>query len=1026
MKYFLTNRICLFILFQAIVFFTYGQCVTPPSYDFTISPTTSWQTTSSSVTTSGCKVYRIYMTTAYGYDFSMCSTDGYGGTTNSDGDFTMYNSTGVQLWYIDGTSGCGYDASTIGSAYQNWAPPSDGYYYIKIDEYDGLSMTFTLAYKYIATEMKVPSTGNNSYSTCSGNLYDNGGSTSNYSSSCNGYTVLNPSVAGNKVRISGTTSGEACCDYVRIYNGSGTAGTVLGTYYMGTAIPTLTSTDASGALTVLIYSDGSVEGSGVNISITCFTPCATVAGTASASPTSVNACSNTTLTLSGHSGSIQWQSSTDNIIWANISGATSTPQVTTVGGNTYYRAAVTSGCTSYSNSILVSVVGSGTKYYINNNSLSGDIWCNAIGNASNSGMSPCAPKASLQDIFDNYDIDPGDTIFVDAGTYTMGLDITSADEGSAGSKVVITGTGITTTIITAPANDDNFTLTSVQYTKLMKMKLISSQASNCNYSIFEGTHNIIDNCHLVHSANTNILYRSDGGTLDIDLNSISNCIIENSSASGYNIWFDGDADNDTIRNCTITSTGNAGAKAFYLTDRSVALSDMWPTSVRMYNNTINADDYGIFANTLLGFSMEAFDIHDNTFNIASKDKADGCAIRINDHGIASTNYSNIYRNRINGGKHGIYLTDGADYINFYNNYINNSDIGIFVNDDNSDENTLIHNSFYNSQQCAYFNGDSKAYWTCQNNIFYTTGNSSYECLYAGNSTSTFVLCDNNIYYAPNGANLAEYVGAKALYATLAAWQGINHHDGTGNGDLNSFYTNPNYQAPASGDLHITGNFKTGSSVSFVTNDIFLTARSHPTIGAWEEGSTLPIELVQFTAKCTPAGVELNWITAQEINNDYFTLEKSFDGNNFSPLVNITGAGNSSLQTNYYYLDENINFSIANYFFYRLKQNDYNGETTTSDAVSVNCLANNEIDNIFVINQPESDNIQISISGSKGKRYKLSFIDYIGRTIYNEEVILDNTELFVTLNKAGLSAGLYHIVIQSETDVISKQIVISRH
>ncbi len=83
----------------------------------------------------------------------------------------------------------------------------------------------------------------------------------------NGYTVINPT-AGNLARITGVSSaGEACCDYVRVYNGNGTGGTLLGQYQMGTAIPQLTST--TGPLTVQFVSDGSVTGAGFSATISC-------------------------------------------------------------------------------------------------------------------------------------------------------------------------------------------------------------------------------------------------------------------------------------------------------------------------------------------------------------------------------------------------------------------------------------------------------------------------------------------------------------------------------------------------------------------------------------------------------------------------------------------------------------------------------------------------------------------------------------------------------------------------------------
>ncbi|MCB0754836.1 MAG: hypothetical protein KDB98_04540, partial [Flavobacteriales bacterium] len=63
--------------------------------------------------------------------------------------------------------------------------------------------------------------------TCSGTIYDYQGPSADYFNGTNGYTILNPTTAGGKVILSGTLNTEACCDYVYIYNGQGTGGTLL-------------------------------------------------------------------------------------------------------------------------------------------------------------------------------------------------------------------------------------------------------------------------------------------------------------------------------------------------------------------------------------------------------------------------------------------------------------------------------------------------------------------------------------------------------------------------------------------------------------------------------------------------------------------------------------------------------------------------------------------------------------------------------------------------------------------------------
>lgn len=130
------------------------HCYTPPTYDYTITPSTSWQTTGSiSVGATGCRIYRLSLCPSYGYDFSMCVNDGVGGSApTGDADLTMYDSAGTSLWYIDGPSSCGYDATTLGTGYQNWVPPSAGYYYLKVSEYYSSALTYNLAYRSTALD----------------------------------------------------------------------------------------------------------------------------------------------------------------------------------------------------------------------------------------------------------------------------------------------------------------------------------------------------------------------------------------------------------------------------------------------------------------------------------------------------------------------------------------------------------------------------------------------------------------------------------------------------------------------------------------------------------------------------------------------------------------------------------------------------------------------------------------------------------------------------------------------------------
>ncbi len=91
---------------------------------------------------------------------------------------------------------------------------------------------------------------------------------------------------------------------------------------------------------------------------------------------------------------------------------------------------------------------------------------------------------------------------------------------------------------------------------------------------------------------------------------------------------------------------------------------------------------------------------------------------------------------------------------------------------------------------------------------------------------------------------------------------------------------------------------------------------------------LPIELVSFTATATNNGFVFNWVTASEVENDYFTLEFSENGEDFYEIDYVHGAGTTSETSEYEYVWDAK--PTADILYFRLKQTDYNGEFTYSD------------------------------------------------------------------------------------------------
>jgi len=102
------------------------------------------------------------------------------------------------------------------------------------------------------------------------------------------------------------------------------------------------------------------------------------------------------------------------------------------------------------------------------------------------------------------------------------------------------------------------------------------------------------------------------------------------------------------------------------------------------------------------------------------------------------------------------------------------------------------------------------------------------------------------------------------------------------------------------------------------------------VGLDASGAPLPIVLTKFSATPMGVNVQLNWTTATEINNDYFTLEHSANGSTFEEVAIVKGAGNSSIILNYSVMDLKSYFGTS---FYRLKQTDHDGNYSYSDIIS---------------------------------------------------------------------------------------------
>lgn len=130
------------------------------------------------------------------------------------------------------------------------------------------------------------------------------------------------------------------------------------------------------------------------------------------------------------------------------------------------------------------------------------------------------------------------------------------------------------------------------------------------------------------------------------------------------------------------------------------------------------------------------------------------------------------------------------------------------------------------------------------------------------------------------------------------------------------------------------NVATGTTLEgFIPTAAVQTEFSPWTLASVNSQNPLPITLLSFTATPVQRNVLLDWTTATETDNDFFTVERSADGNSFLPLFRVEGAGEgTSFSALHYRMVDYAPLSGQSY--YRLRQTDLDGTTTVSHVVSV--------------------------------------------------------------------------------------------
>ncbi len=183
--------------------------------------------------------------------------------------------------------------------------------------------------------------------------------------------------------------------------------------------------------------------------------------------------------------------------------------------------------------------------------------------------------------------------------------------------------------------------------------------------------------------------------------------------------------------------------------------------------------------------------------------------------------------------------------------------------------------------------------------------------------------------------------------------------------------------------------------------------------------TVDIELLSFNGSVEADGNLLQWVTATETNNEFFTIERSADGVNFEPIATVAGNGTVYSATAYEHTDKDY---LAGANYYRLSQTDYDGSTTICSDVILLERGDASFVVTNLVPNPVNDELNVIMNSREDNTLVAAVYDITGRMILS--AVVDAAAGFntVTINTSDLSSGTYLLTVANGAEISTTRFV----
>ncbi|MEM9338924.1 MAG: T9SS type A sorting domain-containing protein [Bacteroidota bacterium] len=195
-----------------------------------------------------------------------------------------------------------------------------------------------------------------------------------------------------------------------------------------------------------------------------------------------------------------------------------------------------------------------------------------------------------------------------------------------------------------------------------------------------------------------------------------------------------------------------------------------------------------------------------------------------------------------------------------------------------------------------------------------------------------------------------------------------------------------------------------------------------TIGG-QTDTALPVELLTFEGKAEENRVSLYWATASEVNNNFFEVQRSRDGETFETIGTVEGSGTTNEIKEYRLMDRNPGQGDN---YYRLKQVDFDGKFEYHETIRVvnDFVVTHKLDAAIYPNPvvPHNMNLRLETSDNENP-LSVQIVNLGGQTYYNEVM---NATGYVDKQiqpTQTMNAGLYFLIVKQGGNVKKQKLII---